>query len=549
MTDTRTELRRIAAEVFGWSELTGEQFEAMEHVMAGHDVLAVLPTGAGKSAIYQVPTVALDGTTLVVSPLIALQNDQMDGIEESKAPTAVAVNSAQRESERKQAWKAIQNGEAEYLFLSPEQLANEDVVVALAESGISLLVVDEAHCVSAWGHDFRPDYLRLAPVIERLGHPRVLALTATAARPVRADIVERLGLREHREVIAGFDRPNLHLAVEQFSDVADKRHTLISFVRSLTAKPATKTGLVYVASRQDADDFSGELAQAGLRAAAYHAGMKTAERERVHERFLDDDLDVVVATSAFGMGIDKPDVRFVVHASVPESLDTYYQQIGRAGRDGEPAEVILFYRPQDLGLQKFLTASKAPEDALQQVAETLERHGSPIRAAELKKSTDAPAARRTKAVNLLEEAGAVGTTADGRLKYLDPGLPPNEAAQRGAEVAERHQRLVRSRIDMVRGYAETMGCRRRYLLGYFGEQLTGLCGNCDTCDFGVAEKQPPASGEFAVDTPVRHPEWGRGVVMSVDRDRMTILFDDNGYKTLARSAVEERDLLSADETA
>nr|WP_199749053.1 DEAD/DEAH box helicase [Amycolatopsis sp. WAC 01376] len=200
-TERREELQRIAAEVFGWPELTGEQLEAMEHVVAGRDVLVVLPTGAGKSAIYQVPAMKLDGVTLVVSPLIALQNDQRESIEDSQAPDAVAVNSSQRASERKNAWKAVEEGEAGYLFLSPEQLSKEDVLGTLNELEISLIVVDEAHCVSAWGHDFRPDYLRLAPVIERLGHPPVLALTATAALPVREDIVERLGLRDHREVI------------------------------------------------------------------------------------------------------------------------------------------------------------------------------------------------------------------------------------------------------------------------------------------------------------------------------------------------------------
>lgn len=360
---TRDELRRVAAEIFGWSQLRDEQLRAMEQVMAGHDVLAVLPTGAGKSAIYQVPALLLAGPTVVVSPLIALQQDQLEGIEDTRAPEAVALNSTQSSDEQKQAWKAIRQGQAEYTFLSPEQLSKEEVVDALADLGVSLLVVDEAHCVSAWGHDFRPDYLRLGPVIERLGHPRVLALTATAAPPIRRDIVQRLGMREHREVIAGFDRPNLHLAVERFTDDTDKRHSVITRVRTLAgyhSGPAIRPGLVYAASRKDTEFYAGELAQCGVRAAAYHAGMKAADRERVHEQFMADDLDVVVATSAFGMGIDKPNVRFVVHASVPESLDSYYQQIGRAGRDGRPAEITLFYRPEDLSLQTFLTASKAP---------------------------------------------------------------------------------------------------------------------------------------------------------------------------------------------
>jgi ATP-dependent DNA helicase RecQ len=537
-------LEQAAASTFGWSQLRPEQLEAMEQVMSGHDVLAVLPTGAGKSAIYQVPALLLDGPTLVVSPLLALQRDQMEGIGGSRAPEAVAVNSAQRAGEQRHAWEAVQDGDAEYLFLSPEQLAKDDVLDGLAGLGISLFVVDEAHCVSAWGHDFRPDYLRLGTAIERLGHPPVIALTATAALPVRDDIRERLALRDAGEVIASFDRPNLRLAVEHESDDRRKRSGVVARVAGLMADPATRGGLVYVASRKDAEHYAGELRQLGLRAAAYHAGMKAADREQAHQDFLGDRLDVVVATSAFGMGIDKPDVRFVVHASAPESLDSYYQQIGRAGRDGDPAEIYLFYRPEDLHLQTFLTASRAPEDVLEDVAETLREAPEPVRAAELADEVEAPAATRTRAVNLLEQAGAVGTTETGRLEYLDPDLSPGRAVQDAVEVSETHQKLIRSRIEMVRGYAETTGCRRQFLLGYFGEQLPHVCGNCDTCETGTAQDRPAGDTAFAVGTGVRHAEWGHGVVMSVEPDRLTVLFGEVGYKTLATSAVESRNLLT-----
>jgi ATP-dependent DNA helicase RecQ len=542
---SRDELQRTAAEVFGWPELSGEQLDAMDHVMSGHDVLAVLPTGAGKSAIYQVPALLLDGPTLVVSPLIALQNDQIEGIEESRAPQAVALNSTQRAAERKHTWEALRRGDAEYLFLSPEQLASGAVLDALADLGVSLFVVDEAHCVSAWGHDFRPDYLRLAPVIERLGRPRVIALTATAALPVRTDIVHRLGLRDHREVIASFDRPNLRLGVDPLPDDADRHQAVITRTCALTADPATRPGLVYVTSRKDAENYAEELAAAGVRVAAYHAGMKAADRERVHEEFLRGDLDTVVATSAFGMGIDKADLRFVLHASAPESLDTYYQQIGRAGRDGEPAEITLYHRPRDLGRQKFLTAAKAPERALAEVATTLGEHGAPLTPAELGKKVEVSAAQRTRAVNLLEETGSVGVTADGRLEYLDPGLDPGQAVEQGVEAAETHQRLIRSRIEMMRGYAETTGCRRQYLLGYFGEQLEQPCGNCDTCIAGTAGAQPSGGGAFPANSAVEHAEWGRGIVMSADEEKVTVLFDDHGYKTLSVSAVHEHSLLTA----
>jgi ATP-dependent DNA helicase RecQ len=372
----------------------------------------------------------------------------------------------------------------------------------------------------------------------------VIALTATAALPVRRDIVKRLGLREHREVIASFDRPNLRLGVERFTDAADKRSTLLTRVRALTADPATRRGLVYAASRKDTDSYAGELAQVGVRVAGYHAGMRAADRGRVHEQFLADELDVVVATSAFGMGIDKPDVRFIVHASVPESLDTYYQQIGRAGRDGEPAEVMLLYRSEDLGLQKFLTASKPPEDTLGEVAHAVDQHDEPVRLAELKREVDSAPARTTRAVNLLEQAEAVATDDEGRLEYLDGELTPERAVDKAIGLAEASQRLIRSRIEMMRGYAETTGCRRQFLLGYFGERLDEPCGNCDTCEAGTAQAHAPQAGAFAVGSPVRHAEWGPGVVMSSEDDRLTVLFDEVGYKTLSLAAVEGNDLLT-----
>jgi ATP-dependent DNA helicase RecQ len=539
-------LQRVANETFGWADLHPEQLEAMEHVMAGRDVLAVLPTGAGKSAIYQVPALLVDGPTLVISPLLALQRDQVQSLDASRAPEAVAINSAQRAEERRQAWESVRDGNAEYLFLSPEQLAKDEVLDELAAAGVNFLVVDEAHCVSAWGHDFRPDYLRVGTAIERLGHPRTLALTATASLPVRRDIVERLRLLDPAEVIAGFDRPNLHLAVERLDDDRRRRAAVVSRVGELTGEPATRPGLVYVASRKDANSYAEELAALGIPAAAYHAGMKSADRQGVHRQFLDDELDVVVATSAFGMGIDKPDVRFVVHASAPESLDSYYQQIGRAGRDGEPADITLFYRPEDLHLQTFLTASRAPQETLKDVARVLGERGEPLRPAELREHVDGPAARRTRAVNLLEQAGAVGTTADGRLEYVDPETETDGAVAAAIEVAETHQRLIRSRIEMVRGYAEATGCRRQFLLGYFGEQLAAPCGNCDACEAGTAQDHPPDDAPFTANTEVWHSTWGHGVVMAVEPDRLTVLFDGEGYKTLATAAVESRGLLTTD---
>jgi ATP-dependent DNA helicase RecQ len=544
MSKHRSALKRAARKTFGWAELHESQLAAMEHVLEGDDVLAVLPTGAGKSAIYQVPTLLTEGLTLVVSPLLALQSDQIRALEDSGAPLAVAVNSAQRGAQRESAWEAVRDGRARYLFLSPEQLANEDVIAELAQVELGLFVVDEAHCVSAWGHDFRPDYLRLGDVIERLGHPPVIALTATAAPPVRDDITARLRLREPREVMASFDRPNLALSVERHTQDEHKRAAIVERVHELTTGLDPMHGLVYTASRKDAELYADALVALGVKAATYHAGMKASDRESVHAEFLADALDVVVATSAFGMGIDKPNVRFVVHSSVPDSLDSYYQQIGRAGRDGEPTRITLFYRPEDLHVQAFLTAASAPEDGLRQVARTLRRQDRPIRSSRLAKLVTLSPAMRTRAVNLLEQAGAVLTTEDGRLVYAAHDLPPARAVAQAVEIADTHQQLIRSRIEMMRGYAETTGCRRQFLLGYFGEQLPEPCGNCDTCAAGTSQAQPVDDSAFPVNCAVRHTEWGLGVVMSIEEDRLTVLFEEQGYKTLALEAVEANDLLT-----
>jgi ATP-dependent DNA helicase RecQ len=539
---SRARIEATAREVFGWSDLRPEQLEGMTAILDGHDVLALMATGSGKSAIYQVPAVLLDGPTLVISPLIALQQDQIAGLAETEAPAAVTVNSRQSAGANERSLEALCDGTARYVFTTPEQLANDDTVARLVDAKVALVVVDEAHCVSAWGHDFRPDYLRLVDAIRRLGRPPVAALTATASPLVRREIIENLDLRDPIVVAGGFDRPNLQLAVDHFTEAHGKHGKEAAVVAAVGRLDGP--GLVYTATRKDAETYAAALRDNGVAAAAYHAGLKTADRDRVHEGFLHGEHRVVTATSAFGMGIDKPDVRFVIHASIPDSLDSYYQQIGRAGRDGDTAAALLLYRPEDLGLARFFTTHRPDEELLRRVYTAL--GDRPKRLKDLRAALDVRGRKLTNAINLLEQAEVIRS---GRKGFTSTGVDADEAVRRGVEIVEISERVDHTRVEMMRGYAETSDCRRQFLLGYFGETLPEPCENCDRCYANAAtgreDHSATSDGPFAVDSAVEHNEWGRGVVMNSDTDTVTVLFDEYGYRTLSLQVIDQTGVLQA----
>ncbi len=535
MASSRTRLRRLAADRFGWSELAEEQEEPMRALLAGRDVLAVLPTGAGKSAIYQLPALLMDRPTLVVSPLLALQRDQIDALARSGAARAEALNGDTGETRRREILSAAATGEVPLLYLTPEQLADPDRLADLAELRPALVAVDEAHCVSAWGYDFRPDYLRLGRAIRRLGRPPVAALTATASPPVRDDIAGWLGLTDPLVVVGGLERPNLYLAAAHCPDEPTRRARLLGAVDELTGP-----GIVYVPTRRAAEEVAGQLRAAGRDARPYHAGLSRAVRDATHRGFIEGRLPTVAATTAFGMGIDKPDIRWVCHAALPDSPDAYLQEVGRAGRDGAPATALLLFRETDTGLRRYFASGTPRPEEVGAVIRELRAGPVPSRRA-LAERAGVGTRRLTQILALLAQVGAVSV--GGRQPRWAPGGPdPEDAAGLVLRQVRRQREIRRSRVEMIRGYAETEACRTGYLLGYFGQRMARPCGHCDTCATGTAAARA-GDGPYRTGSAVRHAEWGRGVVVGAEPDRVTVLFDEVGYRTLALPDVLDRELL------
>jgi ATP-dependent DNA helicase RecQ len=351
----------VLKEIFGFDSFRPGQEEVIRAVLDGRDTLAVMPTGGGKSLCYQVPALMREGLTVIVSPLISLMKDQVDSLLQSSVEGAATLHSGLSPEERWEVERRMRTGEIRMLYVAPERLRSLEFVLALRKAGVGLFVVDEAHCISEWGHDFRPDYLFLPRVVRDLGAPPVLALTATATPRVRQDILRSLRMREPKVVVTSFNRPNLTYRVLSAKDKKDKLPLILDIIRS-----SPPPGIIYGTTRKECEELATSLKRAGVDAAHYHAGMGSAERSSVQERFMTDELDVVVATVAFGMGVDKPNVRFVVHASVPGSLPAYIQEAGRAGRDGEPSECVVLYRGADLGRRKRLvTINAAGADEVQ----------------------------------------------------------------------------------------------------------------------------------------------------------------------------------------
>ncbi len=498
---------------FGFPGFRPGQEAVVESVLAGTPTVAVMPTGAGKSLCYQLPAMLLPGTALIVSPLVALMKDQVDALTARGIP-ATFINSSIDDAEKAQRIEAMRRGAFKLVYVAPERFRSGAFIEALREIDLSLYAVDEAHCISQWGHDFRPDYTRLGQVRWALRPPRTLALTATATNEVRDDIVRVLRLKDPRVSVAGFDRPNLFLDVIKVANEHEKLGRIVQACKD-------GGGVVYCATRRDVEKVAAMLDDRRIRSLAYHAGMTDDDRRRVQEAFMERDEAVVCATNAFGMGVDKPTIRFVAHFAIPKAIEAYYQEAGRAGRDGEPAKALLLFNHADVFLQERLIEANHPSPGLvQDLWKKLASFGEgeiSMGERQLATALSASPIQVGSALKHLERAGHLLRTPRG-FALVEGGAAAAELRVDFEMIGERREREL-SMLRRMTGYAYHTGCRRAYLLGYFGDRPSS-CSGCDVCS-------GPSAPPLEATPPTRRARRADGRGGSAGASRSTAASEDD----------------------